>query len=202
MKSKSIMRSFFTCIVFLSITIAFTSCGFNSQGDEQYGIFTVTSDTSVEMDGELGSTAFDDLSDLLDDYPDIAEINIVDCGGSTDDAVNLEAALLVYDNDISTHIIGNGEIASGGVDFFLAGIARTMGTNCRIGVHSWSDGVNEATDFPVGDDEHKPYIEFYTAIGFSVEEAEDFYYFTISAASADDIHWMTEDEIIKYNVLK
>ncbi len=202
MNSNFGVRSLVAYIGFLCFVLMVASCGFNSEGDRQYGIFTVTGNSSVEMDGELGSTALDDLSDLLDDYPDITEINIVDCGGSTDDAVNLEAALLVHVNEISTHIISNGEIASGGVDFFLAGTSRTMGSNCRIGVHSWSNGVNEATDFPVGDSEHQPYIDYYTAIGFTVEEAEDFYYFTINAASADDIHWMTEDEIIEFNILQ
>jgi len=69
-------------------------------------------------------------------------------------------------------------------------------------VHSWSDGVNEATDFPVGDVNHLPYIDYYTSVGFSQQEAEDFYYFTINAAPAADIHWMTESEISEYGILK
>jgi hypothetical protein len=32
----------------------------------------------------------------------------------------------------------------------------------------------------------------------SQQEAEDFYYFTIYAAPHNDVHWMTEDELVKY----
>ncbi len=45
-----------------------------------------------------------------------------------------------------------------------------------------------------------PYIEFYTRIGFSRQEAEKFYYFTINAAPADDIHWLTPAEIREYTI--
>ena len=96
----------------------------------------------------------------------------------------------------------NGSIASGGVDFFLAGTKRTKGSNTQIGVHSWSDGTNTAIDYVVGHANHFPYINYYKNIGFSQEDAESFYYFTISSATAKSIHWMTESEILKYNILK
>jgi len=38
-------------------------------------------------------------------------------------------------------------------------------------------------------------------VGFSQQAAENFYYFTIHAATADNIHWMTEAEIAKYKML-
>ena len=34
------------------------------------------------------------------------------------------------------------------------------------------------------------------------KEAEDFYYFTLNAAPAESIHWMTDAEIIQYKVTK
>lgn len=95
----------------------------------------------------------------------------------------------------------NGLIASGGVDFFLAGIQRTKGTNTKIGVHSWSDGNKDATAFPVGHANHLPYINYYVSVGFTQQEAEDFYYFTINAAPAEGIHWVTDAEISKYKIL-
>ncbi len=102
---------------------------------------------------------------------------------------------------MSIHLMNNGEIASGGVDFFTAGVQRTKGTNTRIGVHAWAGENETATNFPVGHANHLPYIAFYVAVGFSQQQAEDFYYFTINAAAADAIHWMTDTEIAQYGLL-
>ena len=60
----------------------------------------------------------------------------------------------------------------------------------------------EATDFPNDHENHKPYIDYYIEMGFSPSETEAFYFFTIHAAKADDIHWMTEEEIVQYRLLK
>jgi len=38
-------------------------------------------------------------------------------------------------------------------------------------------------------------------MGFSQEDADAFYYFTINAAVAADIHWMTDEEIALYKIL-
>ncbi|MDG2195217.1 MAG: hypothetical protein P8K77_10315 [Polaribacter sp.] len=75
----------------------------------------------------------------------------------------------------------NGEIASGGVDFFIAGIQRTKGSNIKIGVHSWAGDNETATDFPVGHANHLPYINYYISVGFTKQQVESFYYFTINA---------------------
>ena len=143
----------------------------------------------------------DDFNAMETAFPNINTINIINCDGSSDDETNLLVSAKVHQKGMNTHILDNGDIASGGVDFFLAGVQRTQGTSTRIGVHSWAGGGNEATDFPVGDAEHQPYIDYYLSIDFTQQEAEDFYYFTINAAAAADIHWMTEAEIMQYGLI-
>lgn len=191
-------------------TIAFlTACSVNNsdETDTQFGIFEVQSDFStVVMDGEINSSTLDHFNDLISAYPNINLISMVEVPGSSDDEVNLEVSLKVHQLDISTHLVDNGEIASGGVDFFLAGKNRTIGSDVYIGVHAWAgedENGNEksATEYPVGHAEHLFYISYYTSIGFSEEEAEAFYYFTINAAPPEDIHWMTEEEILEYKIV-
>jgi hypothetical protein len=99
-------------------------------------------------------------------------------------------------------LLSDAEIASGAVDFFLAGIKRTRESGSLIGVHSWASGRQEAADFPVGHENQLPYIDYYVEMGFSQEDAEAFYYFTINAAPAADIYWMTDAEIDQYKLLK
>lgn len=153
------------------------------------------------MNGEIKSSSLKKFNKLLTDHPNVNRINIKSCRGSSNDQINLELSALINQKGISIHLLDSGLIASGGVDFFLAGVVRTKGTNTRIGVHSWSGRSKEATDFPVGHENHLPYIKYYVSIGFTQQEAEDFYYFTINSTKANSIHWMTEAEIIQYGIL-
>ncbi|OJJ18650.1 hypothetical protein BKI52_23875 [marine bacterium AO1-C] len=169
----------------------------------QFGIFRVlTDDTTVEMNGEITSNSLNNFNRLLTAYPKVNLINIRECGGSLDDDINLQLSALVHQKQMNIHLMDNGLIASGGTDFFLAGVKRTRGSSTRIGVHSWASGTQEATDFPKGHAEHQKYIRYYVAVGFTQQQAEDFYYFTINAAPAANIHWMTDAEITQYGILK
>jgi hypothetical protein len=180
----------------------YVSCDKDNSSSNQFGIFTVLSDSvTIEMDGTINRNSLENFNELVDNYPNVNQINIVNCDGSSDDEVNLQLSLKVHQMQINTHILDNGIIASGGTDFFLAGKDRTKGANTQIGVHSWSDGNNEATDFPNGHEFHLPYINYYQSIGFTQQQAEDFYYFTINAAPAESIHWMTTEEISQYGIL-
>ena len=199
MKLKN-FRIFITLII--TISVIFISCNKENGVDNQFGIFTVLSDgTTIEMDGEISSRSLDNFNDLLDVYSNINRINIKNCDGSSDDEINLQLSKKVYQREIDIHLMNNGLIASGGTDFFLAGRRRTKGVNTQIGVHSWSDGINEATDFPVGHSNHLPYINYYVCVGFTQQQSENFYYFTINVAPASSIHWMTDQEIEQYNIL-
>ena len=168
----------------------------------RFGIFTVSKNkTTVEMDGTIGRSSLKNFNKLLKKYPSIDRIEIIECGGSSDDETNLQLSLKVHQKGINIHLLDNGEIASGGVDFFLAGIERTKGFNTKIGVHSWDSNEGSATDFEIGHSNHLPYIDYYVSIGFTQEEAEVFYYFTINAAPASSIHWMTDAEIDSYKII-
>lgn len=192
----------------LALFITITSC--TKDDDDNLdpnsriqGIFKVLEgDVTVEMNGVIGGSSLNDFNRLFTAYPNINKVNINQCDGSSDDETNLQLSARVHQLGINIHLMDNGLIASGGVDFFLAGVERTRGSNTQIGVHSWSDGGStQATDFPVGHANHLPYINYYVSVGFTQQQAEDFYYFTINAAPASGIHWMTEGEISTYNIL-
>ncbi len=198
-----------TKIIFVFIAFAFllnVGCGLLSpeiQQLEKATIFKVSEDQkSIVLDGVINSSAYTAFKDLAEQHPQIKRLEIVNCEGSINDEVNLKLAKYVHKNGFNTHLNDNGLIASGGTDLFLSGKSRTKGANTRIGVHSWAGGGGEkATDFPKDHKYHKPYIEYYKSVGFSQTEAEAFYFFTINAASPDDVHWMTDEEIITYKMI-
>lgn len=90
------------------------------------------------------------------------------------------------------------DVSSGGVDFFLAGAVRTIEPDvCEVGVHSWSGGgVTDASTLPRGDRRHLLYLSYYRDIGIS----EDFYFFTLGAADANDIYNMDDTDIALFGM--
>jgi len=191
-------------ILVLGIAIITTACSKDEDEFEQLEnkkIFSIADNQTIILDGVINSESLNEFNDLYAKNPSIKQVNIKKCDGSINDVINLKLSRRVHDLGINTHLMDGGLIASGGVDFFLAGIKRTAGKNVKIGVHSWAGDGKTAKDFPKGHANHQPYIDYYKAIGFSNKEAESFYYFTINSASAKTIYWMTKEEIEKYNVL-
>ncbi|NOU62251.1 alpha/beta hydrolase [Marinifilum caeruleilacunae] len=191
-------------LFFLSVNII--ACSKDDDVDyslqSKFDIFEVQADnTTVVMNGEIKSRTLDDFKHLMEGHPNITLIRMLEVPGSSDDETNLQVSKLINERGINTHIENKGMIASGGVDFFLAGVKRTKDELAAIGVHSWSDGSGkQATDFPNDSPEHQAYIQYYQDMGFSKEWSEEFYFFTIKAAPADDIHWMTKEEIEKFGM--
>ena len=153
--------------------------------------------TTAIMTGDLTSSSPDKVERLLDTYPDLELIELLDCPGSVDDEAAFQAARLVRKARINTRVPENGEIYSGAVDFFIAGVQRMVIDGGIVGVHSWSDGSMEGNELPTEDPEHDMYETYYKEMGIS----EDFYWFTLEAAAADDIHEMTREELVQYSVV-
>ncbi len=150
------------------------------------------------MWGTVGPSTPGRLEAFLDAYPDLELLVLPYLPGSNDDESNLEAGRMLYEAGIATCVPSTGMIASGGVDLFLAGSSRTVGTGGQVGVHSWSTwGGASGAELPTDDPEHDMYLDYYEDIGIS----EDFYWFTLDAAAANSIHWMTADELVQYGVV-
>ncbi|NQX86109.1 MAG: hypothetical protein HRT67_09440 [Flavobacteriaceae bacterium] len=189
-------------ILFLSLSSCRSFLPSEIRALEHLEIFSLSErKNAIILDGVINSSALIKFKALHQEYKHIKHLIIINCDGSINDVVNLELSKYIYQNGFDIHLKDNGIIASGGTDLFLAGHKRTKGNNTKIGVHSWAGISKTATDFPKGHAEHLPYINYYKSVGFSTQEAEAFYYFTINSAPAEDIHWMTDSELEKYKVL-
>ncbi len=191
-----------TIFIFLVSFVIF-ACGEENIADDDFGIFAFQDNETVVMDGLIDSDLPIYWDNYISTYPGTNRIIMKNCPGSTDDEANWEAAKNIHAHGVAIHLPEDAIIASGAVDLFLAGIARTREEGSQLGVHAWADGNgNEATDYPVGHEEHQGAINYYIDVGFTHEEAKAFYYFTINIAPAADIHWMTDEEIEQYKILK
>ncbi len=130
----------FIIALFTAVTLL-TSCDkddnkVQNPTKRQFGLFKVLKDNkTVEMDGDIRTKTLKDFNELQGMYSNIKTINIKNCDGSLDDTANLKMSLKVHQSGINIHLMDNAEIASGGVDFFLAGVKRTrtlLGWGWRI----------------------------------------------------------------------
>ncbi|OCQ23118.1 hypothetical protein A7985_03985 [Pseudoalteromonas luteoviolacea] len=159
----------------------------------------------AEMNGVIGPNIVETVSQLLKDQPQVKTIVLNQVPGSEDDVSNLMAAKMIHDAGLSTELLAHSDIASGGVDFFVAGVSRKIASGAKLGVHAWgyedaNGHLRSANDLPRDHQEHRRYIEFYEYV--KQHSPKDFYFYTIDAASFDNIHYMTEDELIQWNIAR
>lgn len=168
---------------------------------EQGATFTFkdknTDSDTVYMHGVIYADTLDDIKSLFNKHPQVKKIVMVNVPGSIDDEVNLLASREIRKHGVSTHIPADGMVASGGTDMFLAGTIRTVEVGAKLGVHSWSDGEKEALEYSREHESHQKYLDYYKEMAIPAS----FYWYTLDAASADDIHWMTPQEILAFDVL-
>lgn len=185
---------------FLLLALLFSACNNDDDTIASIAPFSIVDENTLLINGDINSNTERAFDEAMRRNPNTRLLIFREAPGSEDDEINLRVGRKVHQLGLNTEVEANGLIASGAVDLFLAGATRTLGDNARVGVHSWSDGTNEATDFPRNSSEHQFYISYYKEIGFSDQLAEDFYFFTINAAPAADVHWMTEAEIEQYGI--
>ncbi len=162
-----------------------TTTEFHVEGDRLY------------MSGEINAKTLDQFEQLFAENPGLTTLVELDVPGSVDDDTMIGLAYRVRELGLNTHLTAQSEIRSGGVDLFLAGARRTMQKGAKIGVHSWSDGQREAWEYPRDAPEHemnRRYVE-------DMLGSDAFYWFTIYAARADEIHLMSPQEIRKFGLL-
>ena len=128
--------------------------------------------------------------------PDIDVVVLTHVPGSAHDPTNLELGLMLHHANYSTYLPAGGQVASGGTDLLLAGVLRIVERGARIGVHSWSDGSASGDSISREAEDHLIYLDYYRALAID----QEFYWFTLQAAPADGIHWMTDSEMAKFSV--
>ncbi len=148
------------------------------------------------MSGLITSSTPATVLELVFQNPHVKTIEMIQCPGSIDDVANLRACLYVHQFGLNTRLNAKSMVASGGSDFFLAGKKREVAEGAKIGVHSWGGGTKAATDLSRSHDAHKKYLNYYEIVNIPL----DFYWYTLDAAPANAIHWMTEEEIATYKV--
>ncbi len=155
--------------------------------------FEVTGELAF-MQGVIGATTPSSVLELAFMNPEVRTIVLTNMPGSMDDVANMRAGRYIRQLGLNTHVPADSEVASGATDLFLAGRHRSCEPGARFGIHSWGGGPVVATDLPRDHEDHLLYLDYYEEMGIPAE----FYWRTLSAAPAEDIHWMTEEELERF----
>lgn len=148
------------------------------------------------VNGILGKTAHMRFKLFIEENPDVKTLILEHVPGSINDEYNVQTCELLHNEGINTKAMSYSEIASGGVDLLISGNERVIESGAKIGVHSWASGDKEGIDYPSDSPEHQLFYDLFERIGMDTS----FYWFTLRAAPADSMHWMTEEEIDFYQL--
>lgn len=157
---------------------------------------------NLRLSGGLGTRTYNQVFDLMKNHPQVSTIVEGNISGSIHDDINMQTGRLIRKSGLSTHLLSTSDIASGAVDLFCSGNRRTMEDGAAFGVHSWSDteeGI-EAGSLPVDSPLHNAQIAYFNEM-LGEPIGKDFYFFTINAAPADDIYYMSRSEIESFGIL-
>ncbi len=156
-------------------------------------------DTNAIVRGDLGAKTFEQVEYLVENHPEVDTLVLQDISGSVNDEVNVQTGRLVREAGLNTFVPANGEIFSGGVDLFAAGLQRTIESGATLGVHAWCCGPEgeSAHELAQDDPAHDDQLAYFTEM-LGADLGPEFYFFTLAAAPFDGVHPMTADELTQY----
>lgn len=163
-----------------------------------FGPFIVVTPHRAELNGSIESDTPAQFNAMLRAFPDIRQIDMIDCPGTGDDEANLAIARRLRKAGIATNVPDGGSVRSGGVELFLAGAKRSAAPTAEFAVHSWrdEDGM-EPDDFAESDPVNQEYVNYYREIGMTDAKAKAFYAMTNSAPH-DDVLYLKSRDIAAY----
>lgn len=186
------MTKFLTALTFIILIL-----GVSAASAEDHVTDYEVDGVNLFISGSLTSDTPGDFDKIIGRNPQVTRLVLGVILGSDDDEAMFPLYRRVREMGLETYLLADSEVYSGGADLFIAGATRRMERGAIIGVHSWSDGTNDAADFPRSADEHelnRGYVE-------AMLGTDEWYWFTIYSAPANGMHDMTETEINKFGLL-
>jgi len=152
---------------------------------------------SALVRGTTDSRSHNLVKNFVRENPQVKTLILQAMPGTQDMDTNRRVVFDIRSAGLATHVPSDGVIASGAVDWFIAGSPRTIDCGARIGVHSWGTKTGERGDKTFYDSQLRTQRYFLTKM--SVDP--DFYEFTRAAAGPNDIHWLTVEEMLRYRLI-
>lgn len=169
-------------------------------GLAQFGPFRVLDGKRAALVASTDAASPAAFHAMMAAYPGLEMIEFIDAPGTRHDLANLKLGRAIRAAGLATHVPAGGSARSGAVELFLAGTRRTMEPGALFAVHSWRDERGrEPADFAPDAPENRLYLDYYTEMGMSAEEAQAFYAMTNSVPHAG-ARWLDGAEMARWAV--
>ncbi|WP_372770166.1 hypothetical protein [Pseudoalteromonas sp.] len=158
----------------------------------------VVENNSAFLSGTIGTKTYIQFKELLLDHPSVNRIVFKSVDGSVNDDINMHTGRLIRQAQYTTVMMSDGEAYSGGVDLYAAGVTKEYQSGGKLGVHAWCcEEDKDAGELGKNHSAHGAQLTYFREM-LGKDLGPEFYFFTINAAPADDIHLMTQAEVEKY----
>ncbi len=147
--------------------------------------------------GTTDSNSHNLVKDFVRENPEVDTLILQAMPGTMDMDTNRRVVMDIRAAGLATHVPADGRIASGAVDWFIAGSPRTIDCGAMIGVHSWGTKVGERADKTFYDSQLRTQRYFLSRMDVD----PDFYEFTRGAAGPDDIYWLSVDDMLRFRLI-
>lgn len=152
----------------------------------------------LHLDGDLNSGSYTRIKGVLERNSAIDTLVFHTMPGSTDEERVLELGRFLHTEGYHTALTSESRIASGATHLFLAGVVRSAPPSAHIGVHAWrQNNGTEAQKLHKKHPMHDLYLSYYQ----DIEMPEEFYWFSIEAASPSEVYFLTEEDIERFGIL-
>jgi hypothetical protein len=161
---------------------------FRAEGDRAY------------VNGLMSAVAPNTFREFIAENPQIKWLVLEIMPGTEDAYATLELGRLIRKQGLNTYVPSDAKIESGATDVFISGVKRVSECGALIGVHAWRYPYEySARDLPRDPtlEDHRPTLQFYDQMGILPK----FYWFTINAASPEELHFMTPAELEHYGLV-
>jgi hypothetical protein len=204
------MRCFFALIAALAVVAAAPAYAAGDSGSERfvsgvplepvegiatYGPFRVIDGAHAALVGITDEASPREFAAMLQDYPALTELDLVECPGTFDDRANFALGRMIRRAGLETHVPADGSVRSGAVELFIAGASRSIEDGARFAVHAWEDDEGlQATDYSADAPQNARYLTYYREMGMATDEASAFYAMTNSVPN-EQARWLSASEM-------
>ena len=146
------------------------------------------------LSGTLGTITYHQLKQIIKNNPEVKTIVFNRVEGSINDEINMHTGRILREAGLNTKVLSDSDIASGGVDLFVAGVVRIVEKGAKLGVHSWEGGNLQGSKIPKDHPAHQYQLRYFSQM-LGAKLGPDFYFYTLNAAPSESIHYMSDKEI-------
>jgi hypothetical protein len=167
-------------------------------GIAAYGPFRVLDDRRAALVGPTDVASPRAFAAMMAAHPGLRVLEFADAPGTSNDIANLRVGRAIRAAGLATHVPAGGSARSGAVELFLAGTERSIDPGALFAVHAWRDALGrEPADFAPDAAENRLYLDYYTDMGMSLDQARAFYAMTNSVPHTSAL-WIEGEDMARW----